>query len=68
MGNGTADGKLKEKEEVYGKDNFNLWYIESEVPVGLPQCLIASWIRTVGEKSGLDMKICRLSISPREGA
>lgn len=26
------------------------------------------WTRTVGEKSGLDMKICRLSISPREGA
>lgn len=24
--------------------------------------------RTVGEKSGLDVKICRLSVSPREGA
>lgn len=32
--------------------------------MGQLQCLITSWIRTVGEKSGLDIKIYRLSYHP----
>lgn len=35
--------------------------------MGQHQCFIASWIRTVKEKSGLITKICRLSLSLREG-